>query len=226
MRTTKLYWQILQTRQSFTGFTLIELLVAIVISGIVLILAGSGLSIMTAKNQAAEVETQRRVQLNRALEYMSEDIRTARSINPASGYTIASITPSCATATPILTLNELNGTTPKTIVYYLSDLSSCSDIQTVWLKPGVIKRVDLGTSTSTTIDDSNGQELVDAISNTAAPACSSGSIVPTSNAKGFYACLDSASNARVVELHLRARLTQDSTKIYQVTSKAFTRSSL
>ena len=223
MRTIKLYLPVLVSK-STAGFTLIELIVAIMLSAILMGMTGYGLSIMTSKNQLAEVETQRRVQLNRALEYISEDIRMTRTINLASSYTINSVTPTCAVATPILSLTLPNGAATKTVVYYLNDLSSCANNQTVWLQPGVIKRVDLGSSSSLTIDDSSGQELVDAISNTVAPACTSGTIAPTTNAKGFYVCLDSPTNARKVELHLRAKLNAQSPEIYQVSSQAFSRS--
>ena len=76
MRTVKLYLPVLVSK-STAGFTLIELIVAIMLSAILMGMTGYGLSIMTSKNQLAEAETQRRVQLNRALEYISEDIRAA-----------------------------------------------------------------------------------------------------------------------------------------------------
>lgn len=224
MKIFKPYLPIIQVAASSEGFTLIELIIATVLTGLMATLSGYGLSIMLNNNQVAEAETVRRTQLNRALEYISEDIRMARSINPASSYTIGSVTPSCATANPILNLTVPSGTSTKTIVYYLNDLSACTNSQAVWLKPGVIKRVDLGNSSSTIIDDGNGLELVDAISNMPAPVCSSGSIAPASNATGFYACLDHSSNASEVEIHLQTQLSPDSTKTYQVVSKAFTRS--
>ncbi len=215
---------LIDASKSSAGFTLIELIIAMVLSAIFMGLTGYGLSVMTSKNQSAEVETQRRTQLNRALEYISEEIRMARTITPATGYTITSATPTCAVATPILSLTIPDGADLKTIVYYLNDLSSCAKNQTVWFKPGVIKRVDLGTSTSTTIADVNGQELVDAISNTAAPTCTSGTISPATGAKGFYVCLDNPTNARKVELHLRAKLSSESSALYEVSSQAFSRS--
>jgi prepilin-type N-terminal cleavage/methylation domain-containing protein len=223
MRLIKLKLLIYASKSS-AGFTLIELIVAMMLSAILMGMTSYGLFLMTNKNLAAEAETQRRTQLNRALEYISEDIRMARVINPASSYTISSVTPTCAIATPILSLTIPDGAGIKTVVYYLNDLSSCTSAQTVWLKSGVIKRVDLGSSVSTNIIDGNGQELVDAISNTVAPTCASGTISPATNAKGFYVCLDNPTNARKVELHLRAKLSAESSEIYQVSSQAFARS--
>jgi prepilin-type N-terminal cleavage/methylation domain-containing protein len=210
--------------KSAAGFTLIELIVAILLSAILMMLTSYGLFIMTSKNQAAETETQQRTQLNRALEYISEDIRMAKSIDPATSYTISAISPSCATATPIFSLTLPDSGATKTIVYYLQDLSACASNQTVWQQPGVIKRVDLGNSTSTTIADSSGQELVDGISTNPTPACTSGTIAPATNAKGFYACLDNPTNARKVELHLLSQLNSGSPQIYRVSSEAFARS--
>lgn len=223
MRTIKLYLPVLASK-SAAGFTLIELIVAMMLSAILMGLTSYGLFLMTSKNQLAEAETHRRTQLNRALEYISEDIRQAKTINPASSFTIGSVTPTCAVATPILSLTLPDGAATKTVVYYFNDLSGCGTNPTVWLQPGVVKRADLGNSASTTIADSSGQELVDEISNTTAPACASGTMSPATNAKGFYVCLDSPTNARKVELHFRAKLNSDSSEIYQVSSQAFSRS--
>ena len=223
MRFIKLYLTI-DRHKSTAGFTLIELIVAMLVTTIFMGLSGYALFAMTSKNRAAEGETKHRIQLNRALEYISEDVRMATRIDPASSYTINSVSPTCAVATPIISLTIPTGATTKTVVYYLNDLSGCASNQSVWLQPGVLKRVDLGNSTSTTIADASGQELVDAISNIAAPACAAGTIAPATNAKGFYACLDNPTSARKVELHFRAKLNAESSATYQVSSQAFARS--
>lgn len=224
MRNNKLYFLANWGGNSSSGFTLIELLVSLLISAITVTASGYGLFLMMNKNQLAAAETQERNQLNHALEYISEDIRMAKSINPASTYTIDPVAPTCAVATPILNLTIPNNTATKTVVYYFNDLSNCPAGQTVWRKPGVIKRVDLGNSAITTIDDSNGQELVDSISITAAPPCATGTISPTSNAKGFYVCLDNAANARKVDIYLQGVMTPSSSETDRVSSTAFARS--
>jgi prepilin-type N-terminal cleavage/methylation domain-containing protein len=66
---------------SDAGFTLIELLIASVISGVILILVGIGLINVLRANQSNEVETRQRVQLSRALDFMSDEIRESREVS-------------------------------------------------------------------------------------------------------------------------------------------------
>lgn len=218
--------------QSSSGFTLVELLVAIAITGIVTTVAGFGLVNILQANRKAEAQTERRMNLNRALNYIADDIREARSVQNGASYTIPSPSPSCAVATPVmdLTVPKNDGTTKK-IVYYLNDISGCSSSQSVWLKPGVIKRVD--DVIGTTISGIDGNELVDAIAVPASDPSCSGSGTRTGT-KGFYACIP--SDGRSITLYLYGKLTDSQTTnpscgintpvpYYCVTTKAFARSS-
>lgn len=77
----KNYLKIINTRRASAGFTLIELLVAMSITTIVVTIAGSGLIAIMQNNNKAEAETLRRIELNRALDFIMDEIRTARRIN-------------------------------------------------------------------------------------------------------------------------------------------------
>ncbi|TAE57159.1 MAG: type II secretion system protein [Nostocales cyanobacterium] len=66
------------------GFTLIELLVAAVIMSIVMTLAGSAFVAILEQNRKAESEIQTRQNLNRALDYIANDIRQASKIEAGS----------------------------------------------------------------------------------------------------------------------------------------------
>lgn len=66
------------------GFTLVELLVATAIVGTLLIFSGYGLTVILGANDKAEAETERRAELNRGLDYISEDIRAANSITTSA----------------------------------------------------------------------------------------------------------------------------------------------
>jgi len=61
----------------FQGFTLTELLVALVITSVLVTGATIGLQTLLQASSRSEQESQARYQMNRALDYITEDIRTA-----------------------------------------------------------------------------------------------------------------------------------------------------
>lgn len=63
------------------GFTLIELLVAVVISTIVISVAGFGIVTILTMNDRAEASIERQVDLNRAFDFLTNEIRMAQKIN-------------------------------------------------------------------------------------------------------------------------------------------------
>ncbi len=226
------YYKVFKTHQSSGGFTLVELLVAMAITLIVVSITGFGLVTIMQRNSKEESETTRRVELNRALDFIADDIRMANKVEAGSSYTISPASPvACAVPKPVLHLTNPDSSVNH-VVYYFNDISSCTGTDSRWIKPAIIKRV--ANVTSTTIPGINGSELVDAITNLdITPSCPSDlSIVsPTPDVngkvKGFYACTNS-SNSRVVELHLLGKLTDaygNSTGTYEVKTRVFTRSS-
>ena len=232
----KSYLKIFQNYQSSGGFTLIELLVAMAITSMVVSITGFGLVTIMQRNSKEESETARRVELNRALDFIADEIRTANSVTPASSYTISSAQPvGCAVETPPVLHLTIPGSPSDNVVYYLNDISLCDGTTTakksVWLKPAIIKRA--ANVTTTTISDSSGSELVDAIALDTIPNCPSDlpTVSPTPDVngkvKGFYACTNS-SNTRVVELHLLGNITDaydNFIKTYEVKTRVFARSS-
>jgi type II secretory pathway pseudopilin PulG len=75
----KLSSKIINPRRYSGGFTLIELLAAVSLTTIVVGAAGFGVATIMNANAESESKTQRRVQLNRALDYITEDIRRAKT---------------------------------------------------------------------------------------------------------------------------------------------------
>lgn len=63
------------------GFTLVELLIAILISTLAIVLAGFALVTITSFDNRAEAITERQIDLNRAFDFMSHEIRMASRIN-------------------------------------------------------------------------------------------------------------------------------------------------
>ncbi|WP_299493107.1 prepilin-type cleavage/methylation domain-containing protein [Acaryochloris sp. IP29b_bin.137] len=68
-------------RGRFAGFALPELLVASLILSLVITLAGFGLVRVLKANEQNTVEAERQSELNRALDFMTDDIKTATSVS-------------------------------------------------------------------------------------------------------------------------------------------------
>jgi type II secretory pathway pseudopilin PulG len=207
----------IQTKNA-AGLTLVELLMAIVLSSVVISVTGFGLLTMMEANRDSEAKTVRRIELNRAIEYISEDIRMANRIEAVpTGSTL----PSGATGVFLLTLPDDNpndtALTPTNIVYFIRAST------TTWLPPYTIYRAKNNYSGGVSIVNLTAvgvNELVDAIAApSTSPTCSSGTLVGTN---GFYACI--SSDNRTVDLYLYGKLIKSS-EILPVNSKVVTRSS-
>ncbi len=151
------------------GFTLSELLIASAIMGVVIAVSSAGVLTMIQANDKAEEQSIRRIELNRALEFMADDIREATSIS----YTVPPGWTDNASAkyTPIFYLLKPSvGGTPTTVAYYIRSGSGV-----VWQSPRVIYRLEPtnGKPAKTADDDLNnkvfqnvgtkGSPLVDAV---------------------------------------------------------------
>jgi type II secretory pathway pseudopilin PulG len=67
------------------GFTLIELLLASFISIFVVLGAGYGLVTILDVNNSTEAKTQRQIELNRAMDYISEEVKMSKKVEWNSG---------------------------------------------------------------------------------------------------------------------------------------------
>jgi prepilin-type N-terminal cleavage/methylation domain-containing protein len=199
--------------QNRRGFTLIELLVALVITGIVISMAGSGLYTLMKANQRAQIETTDRLELEQASAFMTDEIKMSKQVltilpvvsgaihfQPASG---------SSRVKPILILSpSANSGLTHPIVYYIADPPNSS----VWLGPRVIYRWgptllqngnysdgnnhDLTTLPPNSPVDYYNEVLIDRISDlpaaTANVACEPGYNNPVpivTDRLGFYACI-------------------------------------
>lgn len=77
----KFFKQVFNWQRLNRGFTLIELLVAVVISTIVIVLAGFGIATILTIDNKAEASIERQVDLNRAFDFLTNEIRMAQRIN-------------------------------------------------------------------------------------------------------------------------------------------------
>lgn len=135
-------YKIRKTNELEAGFTLMELLLALVITGIVISLAGSGLYALMNANQRSQNETSERIELERAVAFMTDEIKMSQQImtsipteskgdkifNSASGSSFVQV---------VLVLKPAaNSGLTNPIIYYLADPPN----ESVWLGPRVIYR--------------------------------------------------------------------------------------
>lgn len=230
--------RILNDQSLFAGFTLIELLIAVSLTTVVTGLAGTGVVAIAENNKKAQAETERRVELNRALDFISDEVRQAKFVAKDASATLGIVAPGfdSSNKTPILTL-QIPGVSQR-VIYYIE--SSGSD----WLGPKVVSRwgPKLGSdgkyTNATNVPVAGGSNnpagweysvLVDLIVDSTLnpnPTCAAGWSLTPSVAKGFYACVD--PSGRIAEPHLRGKL-RDAygnfrTKSFDVTTKTFARS--
>ncbi|HEY9827288.1 MAG TPA: prepilin-type N-terminal cleavage/methylation domain-containing protein [Stenomitos sp.] len=66
------------------GFTLTELLVGAILGAVVILVAWSGLITAMSVSQAAEARSARQVELNRAIDFITNEVRMARAVNESA----------------------------------------------------------------------------------------------------------------------------------------------
>lgn len=202
------------------GFTLIEVLMAAAIMSIVVSLAGTAFVGLLQQNQKAKAESDRRTNLNRALDYIANDIRMARTIESTAGLTL----PSGATGVLRLTIPNQDPavSTPYNVIYYISNSL------TGWESPRSIMRFQSSNNTTTTVPDPTANNLlVDGIEAPSSFSCPSGT---QSGGSGFYACISSTAPSanKSAELFLYGKIksnniSSDTTPPYLARTRVYTR---
>jgi prepilin-type N-terminal cleavage/methylation domain-containing protein len=143
------------------GFTLIELLAALVITGIVIGLTGSGLYALMNANQRSQIETTDRLELDQALAFMTDEIKMSQQVitnipSPPSRITNFNSASGSSRIQAILVLNPApNSGLTNPIVYYLADPPGSS----VWLGPKVIYRWGPTLLQNGNYSDGNGRDV-------------------------------------------------------------------
>lgn len=211
------------------GFTLTELLVAISATAVIFVGTGYGLMSMAKNSEKANAATTQRLHLNRALDFVTSEVRSAANIATDASANLGTVAPNfnATGKTPVLVLQVPN--VPQRVIYYIASSSG-----TNWLGPSVVSRWGpnfnlSGQYTNSTNPSSWSYEpLVDLIANTTPTnntACPSGwSANPAvTNRTGFYSCIE--PNGRIAEVYLRGLLTSNlgTANNYTVTSRAYAR---
>ncbi len=221
--------KLLKKPKSAAGFTLIELLVAMAITTIVVGITGWGVVAITQKSKEQKLETDRRVELNRALDFIADEVRQAKPIATNASADLGTIASSFTSTnrTPVLTL-QIPGVSQR-VIYYIASSSS------PWLGPNVVYRWGPsfnanGTYSNPTDPTSwTGEPLVDLISNetpSSNPNCDTNWTPNPAVASrtGFYTCVD--PSGKIANIHLRGKLVDAynvNKTAFEVSTKAFAR---
>lgn len=173
----------LKTLQSFTnkGFTLVELLVASLISVIVVLGASFGLMTIVTADREQGAESERRMELNRAIDFIFDDVREARRVDinipPGSGW----LDPG-GDFTPIFYLEKPNGSV---VAYYTSNTDTLANGGN-WKNDIVVYR--------STTSGSEGFPLLDGVAANPPEACPEPSF---SGDGGFVVQVENNRSARL-----------------------------
>lgn len=191
---------LIQRQHNLRGFTLPELLIAATISLGVVSLGGFGLISILSSSQVANAQNERRIELNRSLEFVSAEVRQADTIEKdASAPTLPSDFPFPSIDKDKLVLMlypESSSSTP--IIYYVD-----SPIGNIWKGPKVVYRWgpefnNDGTYKNLAASSWTPEPLIDAIEDTnTAPTCP-GADWTANGTVGFGACVNALG--KVAEL--------------------------
>lgn len=136
----KIYLKLLQKHQPSAGWTLAELMIAAAMTLVVVMVAGFGLIVTLRENKVANATGQMQYDLNRATEFISEEIRSAKTIEPRlTEDDLKAFAPTFwdkygTTKTPVLAL-KIDGLYER-VVYYVDEVAD----DDIWKGPGVIRR--------------------------------------------------------------------------------------
>jgi type II secretory pathway pseudopilin PulG len=208
----KIYLNLL-TKKANSGFTLIELILASIGMFFVVMAAGYGVFVMSRENVAASAASETQYNLNRAVDFISEEIKTASALTTnatLSTSVCGSTWASTASDQVVLGLTIPTGSgTNVSVVYYTKTPS------TTWLGSNAIYRCgpELNSDGQYTASF-NSHLLVDLIANAPLSTGCPGTInnggttgwtqSPSSGQKGFYVCLQNVATGQRKLAEIRA----------------------
>jgi type II secretory pathway pseudopilin PulG len=190
------------------GFTLPELLISGIIITFLLSVVAYGFSAIQKSSKKNDIQLERRVEIDRALDFIASEVRQAQVIETNTDNTKNYF--DSAGRSVVLALKIPSFPDDRRVVYYSAGASS------PWVGPQAVYRwgPELNSNGSYTDpqDPANWQSLplIDRIDNTPIDSdwrCPSGTgnLSPSSGATGFYACV----NDNTVQLYLNGQLQDD-----------------
>jgi type II secretory pathway component PulJ len=192
------------------GFGLVEVLTSMVITGILSVLISYAWNFMLSSNQKIEKEETRRIEMSRAMEAITTDIRMSQQVNKTAASTTTQLASAAITdsgtsnafspvlniGTPVLYLEipMVTGSADVDRVIYHVKPKESSD---PWLGPQVLYRYGRVAGINGDIDPTSVAQdvaIADGIVSRPAPTCTSPAIssglTTASENTGFYACVN------------------------------------
>jgi hypothetical protein len=216
------------------GFTLTELLVAGALTATVVGVSGVGLASMLSSSFDSGAQNERRIELNRSLDFVAAEVRQAEKIEPDADRALSEAPAfDAADKIPVLTL-KIPGVSQR-VIYYLAEAEG------TWRGPQAIYRwgpsfnSNGGYDNATPPDTWRYEPLIDLISDeTSTPDCPEDQTTtpptpwtanPSTNATGFYSCV--SPTGKVASVFHKGQLTKvlGRHKSYALGTKVFARTS-
>jgi hypothetical protein len=198
--------QLIRNRRSDSGFTMTDMLVASVITSVVVASGGVGVASMMDASTTSNAKSERRVEINHSLDFISSEIKVASQIDEnghsktdaeiSSNFTPPSEQVDTTTVSKALVLTLPGLDTP--VVYY-----SAQPVSGKWSGPRVVYRWGPALNSDGTYEASDSstwkhEALIDKIDGSGAtPGCESG--WTANGSAGFYACVD--PNGKVAQIN-------------------------
>lgn len=214
------------------GFTLTELLIAAFLTTTVVAIGGWATVSIISYSKTSHSKSDRRVELNRALDFIASEVREASAINVDSqpvefSPAATEIDPASVQNVLLLNLQEL----PRPVIYYLAAPASTNK---TWRGPKVVYRWGPTFTTSgqygsdkTTPASWTHQPLIDALEETTSIAnCDTGwTTSPAGSPSGFYACI--SPTHRIAKLFQKGKISKvlGAAEPYLLQTQALVRSS-
>jgi hypothetical protein len=191
-------------KSSERGFTLADMMIAGVITSVVVSVSGYGVAAMIDSSTTANAKSERRVEMNRSIDFIATEVRGATSIvkNVSTAAVPTDFAPDptkvdVSTVQKVLMVNVPGTEDNKPIIYYVA-----KPLDGNWKGPRVVYRWgpafdSAGNySNAASVEDWTSEPLIDKIaSGGATPSCATGSFNGTS---GFYACVDDSGKTAAI----------------------------
>lgn len=221
MKNNKLI-KLFSSQDNSSGYTLTELIIGASISVVVIGAAGMGLMNMLQGNKTSTAEGDRISEVNRSLEFISDEVRRAEKIETAptadlpSGFYDSG--KEVVLALDLPDLGQKNADTDDKVIYYVRPKPD-----NTWLGPNVIYRYGPPLDTSGgSYTDGNWveQALIDRINaQTLTPTCDNNETAIA--AEGFAACVDNGQ--KVAQIFVNGQFLDDGGNTYQADVQVYAR---
>jgi len=191
-------------KSSERGFTLADMMIAGVITSAVVSVSGYGVAAMIDSSATANAKSERRVEMNRSIDFIATEVRGANSIvkNVSTATVPTAFVPDStkvdvSTVQRVLMINVPGAASNTPIIYYVA-----KPVDGNWKGPRVVYRwgpaFDSAGNYSNAGDVASwtSEPLIDKIaSGGSTPSCPTGTVNGTS---GFYACVDDSGKTAAI----------------------------